>query len=141
VAGAWTPPHDPTSRPALEENVGPLIIGLARDNPRWATSRSRANPQHLGIRVSATTIRTMLGRHGLDPAARRTDTTWRAFLRQQASGIVACDAITVDTVWLRRLQVGDRLACHQGANRGWRAGLALVPDQRRHRGAGQRRQR
>jgi putative transposase len=44
-----------------------------------------------------------LHRHGLDPAPRRTDTTWRALLRQQAAGILACDLFTVDIVWLRRL--------------------------------------
>src|SRR5215207_10013592 len=58
---------------------------------------------HLGVRVLATPIRTTLHRHGLDPAPRRTATTWRAFLRQQAAGILACDFFTVDTAALRRL--------------------------------------
>jgi putative transposase len=58
----------------------------------------------LGVQVSATAIRTTLRRHGLDPAPRRAATSWRAFLRRQAAGIVACDFFTVDTVW-RRLYV------------------------------------
>jgi hypothetical protein len=53
----------------------------------------------LGMRVSATAVRTTLRRHGMGP----TPTTWRAFLRQQAAGILACDFFTVDTIWLRRL--------------------------------------
>jgi putative transposase len=57
----------------------------------------------LGVAVSATAIQATLRRHGLDPAPRRTTMTWRAFLRQQASGIVACDFFTVDTIWLKRL--------------------------------------
>jgi putative transposase len=56
----------------------------------------------LGMQVSATAIRATLRRHDLDPAPRRPSTTWRAFLRQQAVGIVACDFFTVDHVWLRR---------------------------------------
>jgi len=55
--------------------------------------------------VSATAIRTTLRRHGLDPAPRRPSSTWTAFLRQQAAGIVACDFFTADTVWLQRLYV------------------------------------
>jgi putative transposase len=78
---------------------------LARENPRWGCQRSKGELQHLGIRVSATAIRTTLRRHGLDPTPRPTTTTWRAFLRQQAAGILACDFFTVDTIWLRRLDV------------------------------------
>jgi putative transposase len=59
----------------------------------------------LGVQVSASAIRSTLRRHRLDPAPRRTTTTWRAFLRQQAAEIVACDFFTVDTVWLRGLEV------------------------------------
>jgi hypothetical protein len=59
-----------------------------------------------GIRYrDATSPRATLRRHGLDPAPRRAATTWQAFLRQQAAGIVTCDFFTVETVWLRRLYV------------------------------------
>jgi putative transposase len=104
VAGAWTYPHQP-GRPPLDEDMRQLIIRLAKENPRWGYQRIKGELQQLGVRVSATTIRTMLRRHGLDPAPRRVATTWRAFLRQQAAGIMACDFFTVDTVWLRRLYV------------------------------------
>ena len=43
IAGAWTYPHYQAGRPTLDENVVQLIIRLARENPRWATSGSRAN--------------------------------------------------------------------------------------------------
>jgi putative transposase len=59
----------------------------------------------LGVPISATAIRMTLRRHGLDPAPRRSSSTWSAFLRQQAAGIVACDLFTVDTLWLQRLYV------------------------------------
>jgi putative transposase len=55
--------------------------------------------------ASATAIRSTLRRHGLDPAPRRANNSWPAFLRRQAAGIVACDFFTIDTVWLRRLYV------------------------------------
>jgi putative transposase len=72
--------------------VQQLIVHLAKENPAWGYQRIK-ELQHLGVRVSATAIRTTLQRHGLDPAPRPTATTWRAFLRQQAAGIVACDLL------------------------------------------------
>jgi putative transposase len=105
VAGAWTYPHHGQGRPPLDHEVQQLIIRLAKENPRWGYQRIQGELQRLGIRVSATAIRTTLRRHGLDPAPRRATTTWRVFLRQQAAEIVACDFFTVDTFWLRRLYV------------------------------------
>jgi transposase InsO family protein len=105
VAGVWTYPHRQKGRPPLDHEVQQLIVRLARENPRWGYQRIQGELLHLGMRLSATVIRTTLRRHGLDPAPRRAATTWRVFLRQQAAGIVACDFFTVDTVWLRRLYV------------------------------------
>jgi putative transposase len=85
--------------------------GPAADRPPGQGEPTLGLPAHprelhrLGVQVSATTIRTTLRRHGLDPTPRPAATTWRAFLRQQAAGIVACDFFTVDTVWLQRLSV------------------------------------
>jgi hypothetical protein len=105
LAGAWTYPHHQIGRPPLDQEIQQLIVRLATENPRWGYQRIRGELQRLGMHASATAIRSTLRRHGLDPAPRRASSSWPAFLRQQAAGIVACDFFTVDTVWLRRLYV------------------------------------
>jgi len=105
VAGAWTYPHRHTGRPPLDQEVQELVVHLARENPRWGYQRIKGELLRLGVRISATAIRMTLRRHGLDPAPRRSSSTWSAFLRQQAAGIVACDFFTVDTLWLQPLYV------------------------------------
>jgi putative transposase len=92
IAGAFTYPHRASGRPQLDADVQQLIIGLAKENPRWGYQRIKGELLRLGVQVSATAIRSTLHRYGLDPAPRRA-TTWRAFLREQAAGIVACDLL------------------------------------------------
>ena len=43
----------------------------------------------------------ILRAQGIDPAPRRAEPTWREFPRAQARGIIACDFLTVDTVFHR----------------------------------------
>ena len=138
VAGVWTYSHRGRGRPPLDEYLQQLIVRLAAENPRWGYQRIKGELLRLGIQVSATAIRETLRRHGLDPAPRRTSTTWRSFLLEQAAGILACDFFTVDTVWLKRLYVlffieldGSEASMVVKRSRSARLGRALV----RSRGA------
>jgi hypothetical protein len=92
-------------RPPIDPAVRALIVRLGRDNPRWGYQRIRGELLKLGLRVPATTVRTILLRHGLDPAPRRPGPTWSEFLRSQAAGILACDFFTVETIKLRTIFV------------------------------------
>jgi transposase InsO family protein len=78
---------------------------LAGENPRWGCVRIEGELRKLGIRVGATTIRTLLRTARLGPAPRRTGPSWTEFLRAQAGGIIACDFFTVETAWLRTLYI------------------------------------
>jgi transposase InsO family protein len=103
----WTYPTTPRGRPPLPHKVQTLIVRLAAENPRWGYQRIRGELLRLGCRVSASSIARVLRANDLLPAPRRAaaSPTWRAFLRQQAAGILACDFLTVDTVFLHRLYV------------------------------------
>jgi putative transposase len=105
VGRRWTYGHALPGRPPLDRELEALIMRLARENPRWGYQRIVGELRKLGLRASATSVRSVLKRHGIPPAPRRADPSWRAFLRAQAASMIACDFFTVDTVGLRRLYV------------------------------------
>lgn len=92
-------------RPRLDDEIQKLILGMARDNPKWGCVRIRGELIKLGHVISATAIRKLLRRNHIAPAPLRSGLTWKAFLRAQASAIVVTDFLSVDTVLLKRLYV------------------------------------
>jgi putative transposase len=42
---------------------------------------------------------------GLQPAPKRSNSSWRAFLRAQAGSVLACDFLTVETAFLQQVYV------------------------------------
>lgn len=102
VARRWTYPRK-GGRPPTRADIRSLIVRLARENETWGYRRIQGEPLGLGIKVAPSTVWTVLRQAGIDPAPMRAGLSWTAFLKAQAAGIIACDFVTVDTVFLRRM--------------------------------------
>ena len=104
VAKRWTYAHQ-VGRPPMRREIRAMVLGLARENPRWGYQRIVGELKGLGITVSATTVRTWLRAGGLGPAGTRRGMTWREFVRAHRQSLLAVDFFTVETIWLQRLYV------------------------------------
>jgi transposase InsO family protein len=87
-------------RPAISRQIRDLIQSIARANPLWRASRIHGELQKLGVKVSERTISRILATIKRPPSQ-----TWKTFLNNHISEIVATDFFTVPTIGLRVLFV------------------------------------
>jgi putative transposase len=105
VARRWTYPRRRPGRPQTPAKVRTLVVQLARENPSWGYRRVQGELVGLGIKLAASTVWTILKEAGIEPAPKRHEQSWSEFLREQATSILECDFLTVDTLFLKRFYV------------------------------------
>jgi transposase InsO family protein len=74
------------------------VLRLAQDNLTWGYRRIHGELLVLGSNVAASTVWQILKDAGIDPAAKRTSTTWSTFLRSQADALLAWDFFETSTL-------------------------------------------
>ncbi len=82
-----------------------LIAEMAGANPLWGTPRIHGELAKLGLSVSERTVSRLMPRRRRPPSQ-----TWRTFLQNHASALVALDVFTVSTLTGRMLFVLVALA-------------------------------
>ena len=97
-----------------------LIRRMAAENRLWGQRRIQAELARLGFRVSARSIEKYMRR----PWDREPSPRWRAFLKQHASAIWACDFLCVLCYGAGSL--GLEFATLTGASGCWRAAGSLT---------------
>ena len=99
------PRRPPRPHPARDPERRECVLRLARENPRWGYRRIQGEALKLGFRISHMGLAKILRSQRIPPAPRRSQTTWRQFVRQHATQMLAIDFFTVETAWLQRLHV------------------------------------
>ena len=94
----WKSRHGEIGRPALELEIRDLIRRMSQENPTWGAPRIQAELALLGYEVAESTVDKYIIRQPKPPSP-----TWRSFLKNHASEIVAIDFFTVPTVAFRIL--------------------------------------
>ena len=95
----WRSRHR-TGRPTIPADVRVLIRTMSRANPLWGAPRIHGELRKLGIAVSQSTVATYMVNRRRPPSQ-----TWRTFLANHVSQMMAADFFVVPTATYRLLFV------------------------------------
>ena len=104
ITHKWTYPNQ-SGRPRTSREIRGLVLRVAQENPAWGYRRVHGELTRPGHQVSEATVRRILRARRRRPAPPDAGTSWRAFLRSQAQGLLASDFFTAGTIFLQRLYV------------------------------------
>jgi putative transposase len=102
VKRRWTYPKGRPGRPSTRPPIRDLVLRLAAENPTWGYRRIAGELAGGGRKVGST-VWAILKHAGIDPVPHRCGPSWAELLRVQASGILACDFFSADTIIFARL--------------------------------------
>ena len=94
-------------RPPIDAELEQWIVQVAQDNSGLGCEKLEGEMRKLGLEVSATTLRTVLMRHGISfaPERSRKGSSRRTFLTHYKEQFLARDFFTVETLTLQTLYV------------------------------------
>ena len=128
VRRKWTFDNAPKmGRPPLSPEIEHWIVTVARENPSFGYDKIQGEIRKLGFQASATTIRTILLKHGIPPAPQRANSSWQTFLNHYKQQFLATDFFTVETLWLQTIYV--LFFIEHGTRRVHVAGCTSAPNQ------------
>jgi putative transposase len=88
-------------RPSIDPEVKALVLKMADSNPLWGAPKIHRELRKLGIDISERTVSGLLRRRTRKPPSQ----TWRTFIKNHMTDMVAVDFLVVPTIRFRLLFV------------------------------------
>jgi len=92
-------------RPKILPEFEDLIVRLAKENQHWGYEKVQGELLKISYRLSVSSVRNTLKRHGVTPVSQRSTGSWRSFLGHYKDQILTCDFFTVETIWHKTIYV------------------------------------
>ena len=101
VRRKWTQENQgKRGRPRIDSQMEHLIVRLAKENLRWGFFKIEGELTKLGFDVSLTTVRNVLSRNGIIPAAVRYGSIgWKTMMNHYKEQLLACDFFVVESLF------------------------------------------